>query len=165
METEKQTVAPTETTRDNAIEGEVLERHTEQDERDFLNGLDDDFDPTVADTKEQQAELENEAAAGMVFIGMMTIEQTMKTMVHKDFKFDPDQAESVANKVAPLIVKYGGNPPPWLAKYMDEIMAVAAIGMLGISSFMQIKHLKAEDRKAEQAKRESKEPNGTEGTA
>lgn len=54
-------------------------------------------------------------------------------------------------------MKYGGNPPPWLAKYMDEIMAVAAIGMLGISSFMQIKHLKAEDRKAEQAKRDAKE--------
>ncbi|MGR5143858.1 hypothetical protein ACQKPX_19575 [Photobacterium sp. DNB23_23_1] len=59
----------------------------------------------------------------------MTIEQTM---VHHNFEFDPQQAENVAQKITPLIVKYGGNPPPWLARYM----AVAAIGMLGLSSNM-----------------------------
>ncbi|MGF1723619.1 hypothetical protein [Photobacterium nomapromontoriensis] len=124
---------------------EVLETHSEQEEKDFLKELDDDFDPTVADSKGQQQELETEAAAAIVFVGMMTIEQFMKTLAHPKFKFDPDQAETVANKVAPLLVKYGTNPPPWLAKYMEEIMAVAAIGMLGLSSYMQVKQLKTED--------------------
>ncbi|MGF1723195.1 hypothetical protein [Photobacterium nomapromontoriensis] len=124
---------------------EALESHSEQEERDFLKGLDDDFDPTIADSKGQQQELETEAAAAIVFVGMMTIEQFMKTLAHPKFKFDPDQAETVANKVAPLLVKYGTNPPPWLAKYMEEIMAVAAIGMLGLSSYLQVKQLKAED--------------------
>ncbi|MCQ1059858.1 hypothetical protein LRP52_30180 [Photobacterium sp. ZSDE20] len=82
----------------------------------------------------------------------MTIEQTM---VHHNFEFDPQQAENVARKITPLIVKYGGNPPPWLAKYMDEIMAVAAIGMLGLSSYMQVRSLKIKDaelaKKAKQA--------------
>ncbi|WP_133638247.1 hypothetical protein [Photobacterium lutimaris] len=75
----------------------------------------------------------------------------MKTMVHHNFEFDPQQAENVTQKIAPLIVKYGGNPPPWLAKYMDEIMAVAAIGILGLSSYMQVRSLKIKD--AELAKK------------
>ncbi|MGR5064683.1 hypothetical protein [Photobacterium sp. DNB22_13_2] len=131
-----------------------LESHNEQDEKDFINSL-EDFDPAVADTKVQQQEIETQAAGAMVFVGLMTIEQTMKTMVHHNFEFDPQQAENVAQKIAPLIVKYGGNPPPWLAKYMDEIMAVAAIGMLGLSSYMQVRNLKIKDielaKKAKQA--------------
>ncbi|UXI04103.1 hypothetical protein [Photobacterium sp. TY1-4] len=126
-------------------QAEAVDTRSEQEEKDFLNSLDDDFDPATAEAKAEQANIEQEAAAGIVFVGLMTIEQTMKTMVHPDFTFNPEQAEGVALKVAPLIVKYGGNPPPWLAKYMDEIMAVAAIGMLGLSSFMQVKQLKAAD--------------------
>ncbi|MGF1702515.1 hypothetical protein L4D09_19660 [Photobacterium makurazakiensis] len=132
-----------------ANDGEIhdqLESHTEQDESTFVNSLDgEDFDPTAVDNQAEQQALEVEAAAGIVFVGLMTIEQTMKTVVHHNFAFDPQQSESVATKVAPLIVKYGGNPPPWLAKYMDELMAVAAIGMLGISSYMQVKKLNADD--------------------
>ncbi|KHT64358.1 hypothetical protein RJ45_06935 [Photobacterium gaetbulicola] len=132
-----------------------LESHNEQDEKDFINSLDDDFDPTAADTQVQQQELEQQAAGAMVFVGLMTIEQTMKTIVHPRFEFDPKQAESVAEKIAPLIVKYGGNPPPWLAKYMDEIMAVAAIGMLSLSSYMQVRTLKAEDIELAKAKQKA----------
>ncbi|RWX54976.1 hypothetical protein [Photobacterium chitinilyticum] len=126
----------------------AIETHSEQDEKAFLSTLDDDsqdFDPTSVKAKEDDKKAETEAAAGVVFIGLMTVEQTMKTLVHPEFGFDPDQSEAVAYKVAPLIVKYGGNPPPWLAAYMDEIMAVAAIGMLAISSWMQVKQLKAAD--------------------
>ncbi|MCW8330884.1 hypothetical protein MD588_18995 [Photobacterium sp. SDRW27] len=136
-------------------ESPAIETHSEQEEKAFLNTLDDDshdFDPASVQAKEQDTKAEIEAAAGVVFIGLMTVEQTMKTMVHPDFAFNPEQAESVAYKVAPLIVKYGGNPPPWLAAYMDEIMAVAAIGMLGLSSFMQIKQLKAADIEAAKEK-------------
>ncbi|MGF1732294.1 hypothetical protein [Photobacterium kasasachensis] len=143
METENQAVNDAE-----LGDSTVIETHSEQDEKAFLSSLDDDaqdFDPASIQAKEDNQKVETEAAAGMVFIGLMTVEQTMKAMVHPDFAFDPEQAESVAYKVAPLIVKYGGNPPPWLAAYMDEIMAVAAIGMLGFSSWMQVKQLKAAD--------------------
>ncbi|MGF1736720.1 hypothetical protein [Photobacterium satsumensis] len=140
---------------DELNSNEGIQAHNEQDEKDFINSLDDDFDPTTADPQEQQQELEQQAAGAMVFVGLMTIEQTMKTMVHHNFEFDPQQAENVAQKIAPLIVKYGGNPPPWLAKYMDEIMAIAAIGMLGLSSYMQVRSLKIKDaelaKKAKQA--------------
>ncbi|KLU99765.1 hypothetical protein ABT56_22800 [Photobacterium aquae] len=130
---------------------DMVENHNEQDERAFINSLDDDFDPELSQTEAKEQALETDAAAGIVCVGLMTIEQTMKTMLHPRFKFDPEQCEAVATKVAPLIVKYGANPPPWLAKYIDEIMAVFAIGMLGLSSFMQVKQLKAEDI-AQQAK-------------
>ncbi|GAB3531876.1 hypothetical protein [Photobacterium alginatilyticum] len=143
METKDQAV------NDAELDGNpVIESHSEQDEKAFLSTLADDnedFDPASIKAKEESQKAETEAAAGMVFIGLMTVEQTMKAMIHPDFAFDPEQAESVAYKVAPLIVKYGGNPPPWLAAYMDEIMAVAAIGMLGFSSWMQVKQLKAAD--------------------
>ena len=129
-----------------------IQAHNEQDEKDFINSLDDDFDPAVADTQVQQQEIETQAAGAVVFVGLMTIEQTMKAMVHPRFTFDPQQAEGVAEKIAPLIVKYGGNPPPWLAKYMEEIMAVAAIGMLGLSSYMHIRQLKEEDEMKANAK-------------
>lgn len=107
---------------------EPIEQHDEQEERDFIASMGDEgteFEPqpTVNNTV---SKMEIEAAAGMVFVGLMTLEQFMKTTAHPDFSFDPEQAENVATKVAPLIVKYGGNPPPWLAAYMDEIMAVVA---------------------------------------
>lgn len=129
---------------------DLLEKHSQEEEQAFLNTLSDDvdFDPSQTETTAEK-ESENfavEAAAGMVCMGLMTAESTLKMMVHKDFKFDPDQAENVAYKVAPLIVKYGANPPPWLEKYMDEIMAVFAIGVLAFSSFMQVRQLKAADK-------------------
>ncbi|MGR5144274.1 hypothetical protein ACQKPX_21705 [Photobacterium sp. DNB23_23_1] len=140
---------------DELNSNEGIQSHNEQDEKDFINGLGDDFDPTVADTKEQQQEIEIQAYSAAVFMGLMTIEQVMKTMVHHNFEFNPQQVENVALKIAPLMVKYNGNPPPWLAKYMDEIMAVAAIGMLGLTSYMQVRSLKLEDvelaKKAKQA--------------
>ncbi|WP_273857062.1 hypothetical protein [Photobacterium sp. GSS17] len=152
----------TENTPVNDTELETVQGHTEQEEKAFINSLDDDFDPTMATTDTKQADIELEAAAGMIFVGLMTIEQMMKGMVHTRFNFDPEQSEKVAYKVAPLIVKYGGNPPPWMAKYMDEIMAVAAIGMLSLSSYMQVRQLKAEDLAAarrEQAKRAAEAAN------
>lgn len=138
METETESVEQTE-----------LEQHSSQDESNFLNSLDEqDFDPSEVQAEQQTNQVDIEAAQAIVCIGLMTVESTLKSMLHKDFQFDADQAENVASKVAPLIVKYGVNPPPWLAKYMDEIMAVFAIGMLGLASFMQVKNLKAIDVKA-----------------
>lgn len=152
----------TENTPVNDTELETVQGHTEQEEKAFINSLDEDFDPTTANEQTNTKAMEVEAAAGIVFVGLMTLEQTMKGMVHPRFNFDPEQSEKVAYKVAPLIVKYGGNPPPWMAKYMDEIMAVAAIGMLSLSSYMQVRQLKAEDLAAarrEQAKRAAEAAN------
>ncbi|WP_273860559.1 hypothetical protein [Photobacterium sp. GSS17] len=152
----------TENTPVNDTELETVQGHTEQEEKAFINSLDEDFDPTTATEQTNTKAMEVDAAAGIVFVGLMTLEQTMKGMVHPRFTFDPEQSEKVAYKVAPLIVKYGGNPPPWMAKYMDEIMAVAAIGMLSLSSYMQVRQLKAEDLAAarrEQAKRAAEAAN------
>ncbi|MDO6496844.1 hypothetical protein [Photobacterium sanguinicancri] len=127
-----------------------LEHHSHDEEQAFLNTFKDDvdFDPTQTDiqTKEKPEKMSLDAAAGIVFVGLMTAESTLKMAVHKDFKFDADQAENVAYKVAPLIVKYGGKPPPWLEPYMDEIMALFAVGLLSFSSFMQVRELKKQDQ-------------------
>jgi len=136
-------------------EAEQIEHHSEEDEKRFTNSFNDDvdFDPTQTDVKakEEPETMSIEAAAGIVFMGLMAAESTLKMAVHKDFKFDADQAENVAYKVAPLIVKYGGKPPPWLEPYMDEIMALFAIGLLGFSSMMQVRQLKLEDIKSKKA--------------
>ncbi|MGF1716117.1 hypothetical protein L4D08_14670 [Photobacterium chitinilyticum] len=125
--------------------------HTEAEEAALLQQLGDeqDFDPSTAEIKtaDNSQALAQGAASVMAVLGVS--EQLLKQFGHKDFAFDPSQAENVASTAAPLFVKYGGEMPPWLAQYKEEFSFVVAAGALGFSSFQQIRMLKVSDAEKE----------------
>jgi len=126
---------------------DVLEQHTDEDERALLAELSgEDYDPTPAVKKQDSNEAALLAGKASATIAMGVVEQALKMVGHKDFSFDPEEAENVCAAAAPLMVKYGGEMPPWLAQYKEELAFVAAAGMLSFSSVQQLKTLKAIDR-------------------
>lgn len=130
----------------NEVELDQIEVHSEADEAALLNSLDDkDFDPAEAEQNNanNSALLEQGAATVVTVLGVG--EQLIKQFGHKDFAFDGSQVENVANASAPLFVKYGGELPPWLAQYKEEIMFTFATGALCFTSFAQVKALKKMD--------------------
>lgn len=128
---------------------EQINVHSELDEKELLNSLDEDFNPdTVIDKKSQKEMLlEQGAMSATAVLGVG--EQMLKQFGHKKFAFDEAQVENVAKAAAPLFVKYGGELPPWLAQYKEEIMFTFAAGALGLGSYSQIKALKKIDKEKE----------------
>ncbi|SGY98742.1 hypothetical protein [Moritella viscosa] len=128
---------------------EQISVHSEIDEKELLNSLDEDFNPdAVIDKKSQKDQLLEQgvmSATAVLGVG----EQMLKQFGHKKFAFDEAQVENVAKAAAPLFVKYGGELPPWLAQYKEEIMFTFAAGALGLGSYSQIKALKKIDKEKE----------------
>ncbi|EFP97448.1 hypothetical protein [Vibrio caribbeanicus] len=130
---------------------EELETHSELDERALLAELDgEDFDPdSVVKRKDPKENLALETGKQTTLALLGAVEQGLKMFAHKEFEFTKEGAESVAEAAAPLFVKYGGELPPWLSQYKEEMTFIAAAGLLGFSSVQQIKELKAIDRAKE----------------
>jgi hypothetical protein len=126
-----------------------LDMHSEFDEKELLNSLDDDFNPDTVIDKKSQKELLLEQGAMSATAVLGVGEQMLKQFGHKQFSFDEAQVENVAKAAAPLFVKYGGELPPWLAQYKEEIMFTFAAGALGLGSYSQIKALKKIDKEKE----------------
>lgn len=129
-------------------EVEELEFQSEETEKSFLNEFDDDaadFEPSSTDvtSDNEAALLAGGTATVTVVLGV--VEQGLKQFGHKDFALSDEESKNLAEKAAPLFVKYNGEMPPWLVEYQHEIMTLFAIGGLGFSSFQQIKELKAID--------------------
>ncbi len=126
-----------------------LDMHSEFDEKELLNSLDEDFNPDSVIEKKSQKEhlLEQGAVTATAVLGVS--EQMLKQFGHKEFAFDEAQVENVANAAAPLFVKYGGELPPWLSQYKEEIAFTFAAGALSFSSYSQIKALKKIDKEKE----------------
>lgn len=124
-------------------EGEEVQ-NTEA-ENDFLKSLDDEArndDPTSPINDDSMLlEQGKITASAMLVFG----EGLIKQFGHKDFAFDQSQAEGVANSAAPLFVKYGGELPPWLLQYKEELLFAFAAGTLCFSSVRTVKELKQAD--------------------
>ncbi|WP_154124999.1 hypothetical protein [Grimontia hollisae] len=132
----------------------TIETHSEAEEKAFVanvanatTGADDgEFDPSgIAsdDTPSKEVLLESAAEAAVMYLGVG--EAFIKRFGHKDFAFDEELAENFGKAAAPLLLKYDGDMPPWMKAYKEEIGFVAAAGLLGLSSWSQIKALKAQD--------------------
>jgi len=138
---------------------EQINVHSELDEKKLLDSLDEDFNPDAVIEKKSQKEqlLEQGVMSATAVLGVS--EQMLKQFGHKKFAFDEAQVENVAKAAAPLFVKYGGELPPWLAQYKEEIMFTFAAGALGLGSYSQIKALKKIDKEKEvkEAKPEEEE--------
>ena len=131
-----------------SLEEHEIEQRSDDEQLAFINEFDEDaqdFDPA-----ETELVSENEAAllAGgkaTVTVVLGVVEQGLQQFGHKDFAFSDEQAKNLAEKAAPLFVKYNGEMPPWLVEYQHELMTVFAVGGLGFSSYQQIKELRAID--------------------
>ena len=126
-----------------------LDMHNEFDEKELLNSLDEDFNPDTAIENKSQKELLLEQGAMSATAVLGVGEQMLKQFGHKKFSFDEAQVENVAKAAAPLFVKYGGEFPPWLAQYKEEIMFTFAAGALSLGSYSQIKALNKIDKEKE----------------
>lgn len=129
-------------------EFEQVEVHSEAEEAGFLNTLTDDvedFDPSEIEqqTESDTAMLAQGAATVVTVLGVA--ELLAKKVGHKDVVFDQSEVENLANAAAPLFVKYGGEAPPWLADWKEEIMFGVAGVSFGFSVVGQVKELRALD--------------------
>lgn len=54
-------------------------------------------------------------------------------------KYDDDTRREAVEKLAPVFQKHGGELPPWLAAWQEELKAVVFFGGVAFSSYLQIK--------------------------
>jgi len=123
---------------------EEVIQHTDE-EKDFLNSLDDGENETdsTAPNMDESLLLAQGEMTGIALLGAG--EGLMKQFGHKDFALDAKQKENVAKSFAPLFVKHGGELPPWVLQFKEEIMFTFAFGSLCLASYSQIKALKKVD--------------------
>lgn len=137
------------------IDLEEVETHTEQDKNDFLEELENEFDPQAAlDKADEKAEAVNaqkmalEATEQTVLVGMGMADFAVKEMLDERLEIGEDNAHALAKAAAPVILKYNVAPPPWAVKYKEEIsLGMVALG-ISASLFMQYRGLKKADAQA-----------------
>lgn len=142
---------------------EQLEQHSELDEKALLAELNgDDFDPeNVVKRKDPKQAAALAAGKQSAMLALGAVEVVIRRFRQKSFSFEPEEVEEMAEATAPLLVKYNGEMPTWLAEYKEEITFVTAAGALGYGSIQKIKALDAIDRAKEIEQMES-EPEATE---
>lgn len=124
---------------------EEVVQHTDE-EKDFLNSLDDGDETETDSTAPNMDESLLLAQGEMTGIALLSAgEGLMKQFGHKDFALDAKQKENVSKSFAPLFVKHGGELPPWVLQFKEEIMFTFAFGSLCLASYSQIKALKKVD--------------------
>lgn len=125
----------------------------------------DDYDPTQAVKIVKEGEniahektLKDYEIEAMFMLGMS--EAAIKQMVNGGLSFDEELTVKTAQALAPVLKKYGGELPPWLAPYLTEIKAGYYLSCLGFGVFMQYKAIKKHEaeelRKAKQEAEEKK---------
>ena len=137
------------------IDVEENEMHTEQDKHDFLEELENEFDPQAAlDKADEKAEAVNaqkmalEATEQTVLVGMGMADFAVKEMLDERLEIGEENAHALAKAAAPVILKYNVAPPPWAVKYKEEIsLGMVALGITA-SLFMQYRGLKKADQQA-----------------
>ncbi|MCR9472270.1 hypothetical protein NB496_03260 [Vibrio alginolyticus] len=115
-----------------------------QEEKLFIGGLDEEF--IAPDESQNPPPPAIDASQATAMFSLNMVEGLLKQFGHHDFAFDESQKENTAAAIAPALAKYNGELPPWLEPYKEEVFAVIAVGTLGITSYMQIKALKALDK-------------------
>ncbi|WP_425628267.1 hypothetical protein [Vibrio neptunius] len=148
------------TKQEQVIEEQIeIETRSAEDKNQFLNELENDFDPDAAlakqnqdeDEKQKQAELQalaDEATKEGVLMALGGIEAVLKETVDERLEIGEENANVLATSAVPVIHKYNVTPPPWAVKYKEEIGLGLALATVGFSLFMQHRSLKKADRQA-----------------
>ncbi|EOV0103237.1 hypothetical protein ACOIV3_001878 [Vibrio vulnificus] len=126
------------------MEGQEMQPETiSAEERAFIGGLDEEFEPCEGVELSGAPALESAQMTALFSLNMT--EGLLKQFGHSDFSFDESQKEQTASAIAPALAKYGGELPAWLEPYKEEVFALIAISTLGFMSYAQIKALKELD--------------------
>lgn len=139
---------------------EALQSHSTEDKTDFLNELEEEFDPEAAlekqESEKQQKQVKADAEQLMLDTakeGALTLmgglEMLVKEAADPRLEIGEENAHKVADAAAPVILKYNVEPPEWAIKYKEEIGLGLAVGGVVLSLFLQHRHLKKADRLAE----------------
>ncbi|CAM3709247.1 hypothetical protein VA7868_02937 [Vibrio aerogenes CECT 7868] len=144
------------------------ETHSDADKQSFVAEINQEFDPDAAAEEAQKAaeakaqaeddELTEESAEFAAMIAVGGLEKGIQTLLDKRLEIGQENAEALTKYAAPLILKYGNEVPPWLAKVMkfkDEAMLSLTLMTVGLSVARQYRSNKIADRIALQAQQEA----------
>lgn len=98
------------------------------------------------------------AAATMGVNALVALFTAQVPYVHIDDK----AREAVIEKAAPVLVKHGvgGELPPWLVKWREEIELGMVVGGIGFSVYIQVQQHKKAEAEAERQRQQAKQQNG-----
>jgi hypothetical protein len=141
------------------VQRENIHNYSDEEKRVAVQEAEqDDYDPTAAAEKAKTNEvappektLQDYEFDALILLGVS--EGLVKQFVHKELSFEEELTAKTAKALAPVIQKYGGELPPWLAPYIIELKAGWYLSSLCVGVFLQLKAIKkVEVEQARQAK-------------
>jgi hypothetical protein len=79
---------------------------------------------------------ENSKMSATMAVGIL---EAAILMWKPQLQYDDDTRREAVEKLAPVFAKHGGELPPWLAAWQEELKAVVFFGGVAFSSYLQIK--------------------------
>ncbi|QYK03134.1 hypothetical protein [Shewanella psychrotolerans] len=116
-----------------------------------------DFNEVKAAADEKIEKITQTAAKSLVIQGANGLMMFASTITKTDLKISPFEIESLADDLAPCVVKYGNDiadAPPWLKtlfKYRVELIALKGIVLFAVTVYLKFKDQKRLQLEAETA--------------
>ena len=79
---------------------------------------------------------ENSKMSATMAVGIL---EAAILMWRPQLKYDDDTRREAVEKLAPVFQKHGGELPPWLAAWQEELKAMVFFGGVAFASYVQIK--------------------------
>jgi len=127
------------------------EREYSEEEKQFLESLksEEDAEITVQDKAQDDIKKKAElialeavlpfAAKGVGFVnGVLSAKD-------RRLCFDEQEQAQLTGAIAPVLIKYGAEPPPWLAEYGPELTLLATVSVIGFSKYAVMQQIKQEE--------------------
>lgn len=128
-----------------------IEREYSEEEKQFLDSLknEEDAEITVQDKAQddikKKAELVAlEAALPFAARGVSFVDGVLKAK-DKRLAFEDDEKEQLTGAIAPVLVKYGAEPPPWLVEYGPELTLLATVSIIGFGKYSVMQDIRKEE--------------------
>ncbi|EPX4144642.1 hypothetical protein ACW0FS_004322 [Vibrio vulnificus] len=128
-----------------------LEKEYTDEEKDFLNQLEmeEDAEITIEDKAQREAALKQQAAtleAVLPFAakGVGFVNGILKAK-DKRLSFDEQEETQLTGAIAPVLIKYGAEPPPWLAEYGPELTLLATVSIIGFGKYAMMQEIQKEE--------------------
>lgn len=121
------------------------------EEKAFLAQLDAEEDAELAiedkaesSAKEKADMLALKAALPFAAKGVTFIDGVLKAK-DKRLAFAEEEKQQLTEAVAPVLVKYGAEPPEWLLEYGPELALLFTAGMIGFSKWGMVQEIRKEE--------------------
>ena len=128
-----------------------------EEERAYLRELDAQEDAEIqvedkgAENLREQADMLALKAALPFAAKAIGFMDGMARMKDSRLGFTQDEKEMLTNAAAPVIVKYGAEPPAWLIEYGPELTLLGCIGLVGFNKLETLKVIQREEAEKKRA--------------